>query len=396
MAGPLAGIRVVDLSRILAGPFCTMLLGDLGAEVIKIEPPGVGDDTRTWGPPWAEGQSAYYLAINRSKRSLTLNLKHEQGRALLLRLVEQADVVIENFKVGDLDRMGLGYQQLREINPKLVHCSISGFGPDGPYASRPGYDFIAQGMGGLMSITGEHEGQPQKVGVAVADLATGLFACVGIQAALRHRDLTGEGQHVDVSLLESVVALLVNVGSAYLLTGQTPGRHGNAHPNIVPYRLYQASDRWFIVATGNDRQYGAVCRVIGRPELAEDARFLRNADRVANRELLETMLSEAFASRDADYWTEALLAAGVPAGPVNSVADVFSDPQVLARQMLVELEHPTIGTLRQAGTPIKLSKSPAAPQSHPPLLGEQTETILRELLSLDDEEIDRLRSEGAI
>jgi formyl-CoA transferase len=396
MAGPLLGIRVVDLSRVLAGPFCTMLLGDLGADVIKIEQPAGGDDTRAWGPPWAAGQSAYYLAINRSKRSLTLNLKHEQGRDLLLRLVEQADVVIENFKVGDLDKMGLGYEHLREVNPRLVHCSISGFGPDGPYASRPGYDFIAQGMGGLMSITGEQDGEPQKVGVAVTDVATGLFACVAILAALRHRDQTGEGQHVDVSLLESVVALLVNVSSSYLLTGKTPGRYGNAHPNVVPYRLFQASDRGLIVAAGNDRQFSALCNVVGRPDLAEDPRFRTNADRIANRELLEPILSEIFATRPADYWTDALLAVGVPTGPVNSVADVFSDPQVLARQMLIELEHPTIGTLRQAGSPFKLSKTPAAPRRHPPLLGEQTDEILRELLSLEPVEIARLRTEGAI
>jgi formyl-CoA transferase len=396
MPGPLEGLRVLDLSRILAGPYCTMMLGDMGAEVIKVEQPGSGDDTRTWGPPWVGDQSAYYLAINRNKRSLTLNLKHERARELLEQLVARSDVLIENFKAGGLAAMGLGYERLRQVNPRLVHCSITGYGPDGPYSSRPGYDFIAQGMGGIMSVTGEPDGQPMKVGVAIADLTTGMFACSSILAALRHRDRTGQGQHLDVSLLESVVAWLINVGSAYLLAGVELPRYGNAHPNIVPYRLFKARDKWFIVATGNDRQYYALCEVIGRPDLAEDTRFRFNPDRVANREALEAILADVFATRDAEDWTQALLAAGVPSGPVNSVADVFADPQVLARQMLIELRHPTLGTLKQAGFPYNFSATPAEPRRHPPLLGEHSDEVLRDLLGLGPEQIAHLRGEGAI
>ena len=396
MAGPLEGIRVVDLSRILAGPYCTMMLGDLGADVIKIEQPGAGDDTRTWGPPYVAGESTYYLSINRNKRSVTLNLKDDRARDLLFRLVAEADVFIENFKVGGLAAMGLGYERLRDVNPRLVHCSITGFGPDGPYATRPGYDFVAQGMGGVMSLTGEPDGQPMKVGVAIADLTTGMFSCVAILAALRHRDQTGLGQHIDCSLLESVVAWLIHHGSAYLLAGVEPDRVGNAHLNVVPYRLFRASDKWFIVATGNDRQYYALCGVIGRPELAEDPRFRHNRDRVANREVLESSLAEAFATRTAEEWTEALLAAGVPTGPVNSVPEVFRDPQVLARNMLMELAHPTIGTIKQAGFPFKLSETPAEARRHPPLLGEQTDEVLGEVLGLGAAEIEALRSEGVI
>ena len=396
MPGPLQGVRVVDLSRILAGPYCTMMLGDLGAEVIKIEQPGSGDDTRTWGPPWVGDQSAYYLAINRNKRSVTLNLKSEAGRDLLCGLVAKSDVLIENFKAGGLAAMGLGYERLREVNPRLVHCSITGYGPDGPYAARPGYDFIAQGMGGIMSATGEPDGQPMKVGVAIADVTTGMFACTAILAALRHRDQTGQGQHIDVSLLESVVAWLINLASAYLLAGEELPRTGNAHPNIVPYRLFEARDKWFIVATGNDRQYQALCEVIGRSDLATEPRFRTNADRVAHRAELEAILAEIFPARDAEDWTQALLAVGVPSGPVNSVADVFADPQVLARQMLLEVEHPTLGTLRQAGFPFKLSETPAEPRRHPPLLGEDTEEVLRDLLDVGPAEINRLRAEGAV
>jgi formyl-CoA transferase len=396
MAGALAGIRVIDLSRILAGPFCTMMLGDLGADVIKIEQPGSGDDTRTWGPPFIGGQAGYYLAINRNKRSVTLNLKDERAKALLLRLVEGADVLIENFKVGGLAAMGLGYDRLREVNPRLVHCSISGFGPDGPYAQRPGYDFVAQAMGGAMSITGEPDGQPMKFGVAISDLTTGMYSCIAILAALRHRDETGQGQHIDTSLIESTTSLLINFASTYLLTGEMLPRLGNAHPNIVPYRLFKASDKWFIVAVGNDRQFEALCSVIERPELAQDVRYRQNKDRVARRDEVESLLSEVFAGREAAYWTERLLAVGVPSGPVNSVADVFADPQVLTRQMLLEMPHPTIGTLKTAGFPFKLGETPAEARRHPPLLGEHTAEVLRELLELPDQEIEELRAGGVV
>jgi formyl-CoA transferase len=304
--------------------------------------------------------------------------------------------LIENFKSGGLDSLDLGYERLRQLNPRLVHCSITGYGPDGPYAERPGYDFIAQGMGGIMSITGEPDGPPMKVGVAIADLTTGLFACISILAALHDRDRTGQGQHVDVSLLESVVSLLINYGSAYLLAGQVLQRYGNAHPNIVPYRLFKARDRWFIVAVGNDRQFYALCEAIGRPELARDERFRENPGRVAHRDLLERLLSEVFATADAEQWTQALLAVGVPSGPVNDIPDVFRDPQVQARQMLIEVEHPRLGTLKQAGFPFKFSRTPAEVQRHPPLLGEQTDEVLESLLGCSPADIARLRAEGAI
>jgi glutaryl-CoA transferase len=396
MPGPLQGVTVVDLSRILAGPYCTMMLGDMGAEIIKIEQPGSGDDTRTWGPPWASGESAYYLAINRNKRSLTLNLKSARARELLLRLVARADVVIDNFKVGGLDQLGLGWETLHAANPRLVHCSISGYGPDGPYAERPGYDFIAQAMGGLMSVTGEPDGPPLKLGVAAADLTTGMFACIAILAALHHRDETGEGQHLDVSLLESIVAWLANIGSSYLVAGVEGRRFGNAHPNVVPYRLFEASDKWFVVACGNDRQFAALSRIVQRPELAKDERFTTNAGRVTNRELLEPLLVSIFTSQPAQFWIDRLLAAGVPAGPVNSVSEVFEDPQVLARQMLIELEHPTIGRLKQTGFPFKFSATPAEARLAPPLLGQHTDELLDELFGLSAEEVAALRAAGTV
>jgi formyl-CoA transferase len=396
MPGPLQGVTVVDLSRILAGPYCTMMLGDMGAEIIKIEQPGSGDDTRTWGPPWAGGESAYYLAINRNKRSLTLNLKRARARELLLRLVARADVVIDNFKVGGLDQLGLGWETLHAANPRLVHCSISGYGPDGPYAERPGYDFIAQAMGGLMSVTGEPDGPPLKLGVAAADLTTGMFACIAILAALHHRDETGEGQHLNVSLLESIVAWLANIGSSYLVAGMEGRRFGNAHPNVVPYRLFEASDKWFVVACGNDRQFAALSRIVQRPELAEDERFTTNAGRVTNREVLEPLLVSIFTSQPAQSWIDRLLAAGVPAGPVYSVSEVFEDPQVLARQMLIELEHPTIGRLKQTGFPFKFSATPAEARLAPPLLGQHTDELLDELFGLSAEEIADLRATGTV
>jgi formyl-CoA transferase len=396
MPGPLQGVTVVDLSRILAGPYCTMMLGDMGAEIIKIEQPGSGDDTRTWGPPWAGGESAYYLAINRNKRSLTLNLKSARARELLLRLVARADVVIDNFKVGGLDQLGLGWETLHAANPRLVHCSISGYGPDGPYAERPGYDFIAQAMGGLMSVTGEPDRPPLKLGVAAADLTTGMFACIAILAALHHRDETGEGQHLDVSLLESIVAWLANIGSSYLVAGMEGRRFGNAHPNVVPYRLFEASDKWFVVACGNDRQFAALSRIVQCPELAEDERFTTNAGRVTNREVLEPLLVSIFTSQPAQSWIDRLLAAGVPAGPVNSVSEVFEDPQVLARQMLIELEHPTIGRLKQSGFPFKFSATPAEARLAPPLLGQHTDELLDELFGLSAEEIAVLRATGTV
>jgi formyl-CoA transferase len=396
MPGPLEGIRVLDLSRVLAGPFCTMILGDLGADVVKVEQPGSGDDTRQWGPPWAGGESAYYLCVNRNKRSITLNLKHERGREILVQLARDCDVVVENFRVGMLDRLGIGYQALSARYPQLIWCSITGYGLDGPYAERAGYDFVAQGEGGLMSITGEPDGEPMKVGVAIVDLFTGLYAATAILAALHARAQTGRGQLIDVALLPATVAMLANVGSNYLVSGQIPRRYGNAHPNIVPYQTFRARDGWMTVAVGNDRQFRLLCRILGREELADDPRFATNPQRVAHRDQLIPLLQAIFETRDADDWLAAMTEAGIPCGPINTLDRVFSHPQVLHRGMVVELPHPTAGSVRLTGPPFILSETPAAVRSHPPLLGEHTEEILRERLGLTAAEIARLRAKGVI
>ncbi|MCM8750456.1 CoA transferase [Thermomicrobiaceae bacterium CFH 74404] len=396
MPGPLEGIRVLDLSRVLAGPFCTMILGDLGADVIKVEQPGSGDDTRQWGPPWAGGESAYYLCVNRNKRSITLNLKHERGREILVELARDSDVVVENFRVGMLDRMGIGYQALAARYPRLIWCSITGYGLDGPYAERAGYDFVAQGEGGLMSITGEPDGEPMKVGVAIVDLFTGLYAASAILAALHARSQTGRGQLIDVALLPSTVAMLANVGSNYLVSGQIPKRYGNAHPNIVPYQTFRARDRWMTVAVGNDRQFRQLCRILGMEELADDPRFATNPQRVAHRDELIPLLQAVFETRDADDWLAAMTEAGIPCGPINTLDRVFSHPQILHRGMVIEVPHPTAGSVRLAGPPFVLSETPAGVRSHPPLLGEHTEEILRERLGLSTTEIARLREEGVV
>ncbi len=396
MARALEGIRVLDLSRVLAGPYCTMVLGDLGADVLKIEQPGSGDDTRRWGPPWAGGESAYYLCVNRNKRSVTLNLKDDRAKEILRALARESDIVVENFKVGALDRMGVGYEALSALNPRLIWCSITGYGLDGPYADRPGYDFVAQGEGGIMSVTGEPDGEPMKVGVAIVDITTGLFAASAILAALHARERTGRGQRIDAALLPSAVAWLANVGSNYLVSGEIPKRYGNAHPNIVPYQTFRARDRWMTVAVGNDRQFQALCRILGLEHLAADDRFATNPARVANRETLVPLLQEVFETRDADDWLEAMTAAGIPCGPINTVDRVFAHPQILHRGMVVEVPHPTAGTVRLAGPPFILSDTPAEVRGHPPLLGEHTEEVLRERVGLSDDEIARLRSEGVI
>ena len=396
MTLPLHGIRVLDFSRVLAGPYCTMMLGDLGAEVIKIEQPGIGDETRRWGPPFAGGESAYYLAVNRNKKSVTLDLKQARGREIARALARASDVLIENFKVGTLDALGLGYEALRADHPGLIWCSISGYGQDGPYADRAGYDFVAQGEGGIMSVTGEPDGEPMKVGVAIVDITAGLFAHSGIMAALYVRERTGQGQRVDVSLLSSALAWLANVGSNYLVSGETPRRYGNAHPNIVPYGVFRARDRWITVAVGTDRQFRALCRVLGLGDLGHDERFSTNAARVGHRDDLIPLLRAQLGRRDADEWLERMTAAGVPCGPINTVDRVFAHPQVRHDRQVQEVPHPTAGTVRLVGMPYRLSDMPDTVRTHPPLLGEHTDDVLGDVLRLSVEEIRGLREVGVV
>jgi formyl-CoA transferase len=372
-----------------------MMLGDMGADVIKVEQPGSGDDTRRWGPPFAEGESAYYLAVNRNKRSMTLNLKEPRGQEVLRRLIGRSDILIENFKQGTLGRLGFGYQDVHDWHPELIYCSISGFGADGPYSSRPGYDIAAQAMGGLMSITGAPGGEPLKAGLPLADLTTGMFACSAVLGALHHRERTGRGQHVECSLFESIVALLINVATGYLMTGEPPERFGNAHPNLVPYQLFKTRDGSVIAGAGNDRQFADLCAVLDLPALASDPRFRTNPDRVMNRADLIPRLQAAFQTRDSEEWVQRLLAAGVMAAPILGVDQVFSHPQALHRDMRMALQHPTIGKLEVPGIPYKLDATPASGRSAPPLLGEHTEEILGEL-GLDTEGIRRLRQSNAI
>jgi crotonobetainyl-CoA:carnitine CoA-transferase CaiB-like acyl-CoA transferase len=407
----LAGIRVLDLSRVLAGPWCTQTLADLGADVIKVErPPGDGhpggDDTRGWGPPFLKdragrdtAEAAYYLGCNRNKRSITVDLAQPDGQALIRRLAAQCDVLVENFKVGDMARYGLDAQSLLAAQPRLVYCSITGFGQTGPYRDRAGYDYAVQGLGGLMSVTGERDdrpgGGPQKVGVAVADLFTGLYATIAIQAALRHRDATGQGQHIDMALLDTQVAMLANLGANYLVTGVSPRRAGNAHQNIVPYQVFEAADGYLILAVGNDGQFARFCEVAGRPELALDARFIRNADRVRHREVLVPLLAELMRTRGKQQWLDALEGAKVPCGAINDLAEVFADPQVQAREMAVPVLHPLADSLRLVASPMKLSATPVQLRHAPPLLGQHTDEILVEL-GLDEAERTRLHSRGVV
>lgn len=372
---PLDGIVVLDLSRILAGPYCTMILGDLGADVIKVEHP-LGDDTRRWGPPFVAGESAYYLAANRNKRSVAADLKTADGAALVRRIAARADVLVENFRPGTLERLGLGLSELRAVNPRLITLTISGMGATGPEHDLPGYDFVLQATGGLMSITGPVEGPPSKVGVAVVDLTTGMVAANAVLAALYARERMGNGQHLDVSLLESQVAWLANVGSAYLVTGEPPGRYGNAHPTIVPYQTFAASDGIFALGVGNDRQWQTLCTIIGRPDLATDERYASNPARVAHRDELVAILEQHFSRASVADWVEQIQAAGIPAGAVRSIDQVLTDPQVLARDMVVTVQHPTIGDLKLLGVPFKFSGTPATIRRPPPLLGEHTAEIM--------------------
>ena len=407
---PLAGVRILDLSRVLAGPWCTQTLADLGADVIKIERPmknGVGgDDTRGWGPPFLKdrdghdtAEAAYYLGTNRNKRSITVDIALPEGQALIRRLAGQCDVFIENFKVGDMARYGLDAESLRSLYPRLVYCSVTGFGQTGPYRERAGYDYAIQGMGGLMSVTGERDdlpgGGPQKVGVAVADLFTGMYATVAILAALRHRDATGEGQVVDMALLDTQVAMLANLGANYLSTGVAPGRIGNAHQNIVPYQVFETADGHLILAVGNDSQFAKFCEVAGHPELAKDPRFIKNADRVRHRATLVPLLTDILKSRKKYDWLPALEAAKVPCGAINNLAEVFADPHVQARGMTVPMPHPLTDALQLVASPMKLSATPVQYRRAPPLLGEHTDEVLREL-GWSAAELAALRKTGAI
>lgn len=377
--GPLDGVRVADFSRVLSGPWCAMTLGDLGADVVKIERPGTGDETRGWGPPFSGGESAYFLSANRNKRSLALDLSRADHLEVAERLVARADVVIENFRPGTMERLGLGEQECRRLNPGVVYASITGYGLTGPARDDPGYDFVVQGRGGVMSITGEPDGDPQKIGVAISDITAGLYCTIGILAALRHRDLAGEGQRVHVSLLGSQVAWLANQASNYLVGGIEPGRMGNAHPNIVPYQVFHASDAPLVVAVANEAIWARFCREIGRGDLAQDPRFLRNADRVVNREALAEVLARVFAARSREDWVRALTAAEVPCGPINSIAEVFEDPQVLALGMVEEIAHAAAGSVRLVRSPIELDRTPASTRRPPPRLGEHGVEVLEEL-----------------
>lgn len=395
----LSGIRVLDFTRVLAGPLCTMLLGDMGADVIKVES-HAGDETREWGPPWAgdpsQRQSAYFLSVNRNKRSITLNLKSPEGQQIARDLAARSQIVIENFKPGQMDGFGLGYTNLRAINPALVVASISGFGQTGEYRERPGYDFVIQAMSGLMAITGEVEGAPMKVGVAVADVFTALFTHGAILSALRHAEHTGQGQHLDAALLDSQIAALVNVASNFLVSGNNPKRYANAHANIVPYQTFSAADGEFVVAVGNDRQYAQLCALLERPDLREDARFATNPARVTNRAALIPLLQAEFSKRSVEAWVDALLALGIPAGPINSVEAALNDPHLLSRGLIGETMLPDGSPLRYVNSPVQLSETPAALRYPPPALGQHTAEVLREVLGMSDERIAVLREQGSV
>ena len=396
MSGALDGIKVLDLSRVLAGPWASQLLADLGATVIKVEKPGAGDDTRHWGPPnLPDGTAGYFLAANRGKQSITVDITQPEGREIVQQLAAEADVLLENYKVGGLKKYGLDYPTLKAINPRLVYCSITGFGQTGPYASRPGYDYIVQGMSGLMSITGPAEGEPHKVGVAVTDLFTGLYASNAICAALLARERSGEGQAIDLALFDCALAMLANVNMNWLIGGDVPPRLGNAHPNIVPYQVFATSDGHFILACGNDSQFARIAELCGHAEWATDPRFARNADRVAHRDALVPLLAEVFVTRTRDDWLAALDAAGVPNGPINTVDQAFADPQIVARGMRLDLPDAQGLPVPQVACPIQLSGTPVVYHAAPPALGQHTEAVLKSLGKTADE-VARLRENGVV
>ena len=391
----LDGLTVLDLSRVLSGPYCTMMLADMGARVIKVEQPGKGDDTRGWGPPFQNGESAYFLSINRNKESVTLNLKHPEGRRVLDALVARADVLVENFRPGTLERMGLGYADLAQQRPDLVYCSVSGFGQTGPRRREPGYDAVMQGEGGLMSITGPADGPGYRLGIAIVDIVAGMFSAWGVAVALLARERTGRGQLVDVGMLDAAAALLTYQAGIHFTTGEAPGRLGNRHPSITPYETLEAADGELVVAVGNDQLWRTFCGVIGTEELADDPRFRTNKDRVAARDALRPLLVERMRTRPAADWLERLRAAGIPCGAVRDLAQVFTDPQLIERAMVVALDHPVAGAIRQLGVPIKMSETPGAVRTPPPALGQHTAAVLGEL-GYGAAEIAGLRADGAI
>jgi crotonobetainyl-CoA:carnitine CoA-transferase CaiB-like acyl-CoA transferase len=395
-SGPLGGIRVLDLTRALAGPYCTMFLGDFGAEIVKVEQPHVGDDSRGWGPPFLASESAYFLSINRNKKSITIDMKAAEGVELVRRLAGAADVLIENFRPGTMERLGLGERQLRAFNPRLIYASLSGFGADGPMKDAPGYDLVVQAYGGFMSITGPKDGEPTKVAVAIIDIVAGLMLGKAIMAALFSRERTGAGQKIDTSLLEAEVACLIPYGSDYLASGRVPGRWGNAHPNIVPYQMFKTRDGHMVVGAASEGNWQRLCQAIGMPELTDDARFAKNAQRVAHREELIGILQDVFRQRDTVDWLALLNEAGLPCGPVNTIDRVFADAQVLHRKMLLEVEHPTAGTVRMAGMPVKFSSTPATLRLPPPLLGQHSEAVLQSWLNTSRADIEDLKRKNII
>ena len=407
MLSSLSHIRVLDLSRVLAGPWCSQHLADLGAEVIKIERPGTGDETRAWGPPYlkdADGndttEAAYYLSCNRGKKSLTLDISTKEGQDIVRKLAAKSDVVLENYKVGQLKKYGLGYDELNAINPKIVYCSITGFGQTGPWSHRPGYDFIIQGLGGLMSITGERDdlpgGGPQKVGVAVTDLMTGMYATIAILAALTHRERSGAGQYIDMALLDVSVAMLANMNMNYLTSDQVPKRWGNAHPNVIPYQVFACSDGHIIIAVGNDSQFRKFCEALGVSDLGSDERFATNSNRIRHRAALIPLLEPLVKLRTRDEWVNALEAAGVPCGPINNIDQVFENPQVKARGIKVDIPHPLAGSVPQVASPMRFSETPIEYHTAPPTLGQHNDYVLRELLGMHADEIKRLQRSNII
>jgi crotonobetainyl-CoA:carnitine CoA-transferase CaiB-like acyl-CoA transferase len=402
---PLTGVRIFDLTRILAGPTCTQLLGDLGADVIKVEKPGVGDDTRTWGPPYVKdsdgkdtNESAYYLSANRNKRSVTIDLQTPKGIALARKLIAKSDILIENFKVGGLSKLGLGYEDLKTEFPRLVYCSVTGFGQTGPYAPRAGYDFLAQGLGGIMSITGDPDGEPMKVGVGIADVMTGMYASTAILAALRHRDATGEGQHIDTCLLDTQVSWLINEGTNYLVSGKIPVKLGNEHPNIVPYKVFATSNGHVILAVGNNRQFYDWCTVANADDLKSDPRYASNPLRIANRETLYDIMPDFMKRKTTEEWLAELGELKVPCSPVNNIEQVFEDPHVKYRGMRIEMNHPTAGSgkVPLIGNPVKMSSTPPQYRLAPPTLGQHSDEVLRELLGFNEKQIQKLKNEKTI